>query len=194
MKTTQFYDTISPLYFIIDYFLKGHKKRLIQEVNKYPNHSILEIGVGQGTHLKKYQSKHITGIDISEKMLEQSRINNSPNIKFIKMDGVNISQLQQKFDIVILSHVLSTSSKADDIMQAAYNTLNPSGKIIILNHFSNNGMLAFIEKIVQPIARLFHFQSYFPLENLTALKAFRPLKELKFGLFNSYQLLIFEKA
>ncbi len=193
MKTTQFYNTISPLYFMIDFFLKRHKKRLIKEVNNYPNHSILEIGVGQGKHLEQYDSKHITGIDISEKMLERSRINNSPSINFIKMDGINISQLPQKFDIVILSHVLSTSSNANEIIQAAHQALNHNGKIIILNHFSTNGILSIIEKIAQPIARLFQFQSYFPLENLTALKAFRPMKALKFGFFNSYQLLIFEK-
>ena len=176
MKTSQFYDTISPLYSAIDFFLKKHKKRLIQEVNKYPNHSILEIGVGHGTHLKEYNSHQITGIDFSAKMLQHARRNNSTSVKLIIMDAIDLSQLDQKFDIVILCHVLSTDSKANELIQASGNALYSNGKMIILNHFSNNKV------------------SYFPLKNLTALKAFRPVKALKFGILNSYQLLIFEKT
>ncbi|MFT6167397.1 MAG: phosphatidylethanolamine/phosphatidyl-N-methylethanolamine N-methyltransferase [Vicingaceae bacterium] len=194
MKTSQFYNTISPLYFIIDFFLKGHKNLLIQEVNKYPNHSILEIGVGQGKHLKEYHSVQITGIDLSKKMLQQARKNNPNSIKLMNMDAIDFAQLDQKFDLVVLSHVLSTSSKANEILHASNNILNTNGKIIILNHFSNNGVFGVFEKIFQPIARLLHFQSYFPLKNLKALKAFRPVKALKFGILNSYQLLIFEKT
>jgi phosphatidylethanolamine/phosphatidyl-N-methylethanolamine N-methyltransferase len=194
MKTSQFYNTISPLYFIIDLFLRPHKKLLIEEVNKYPNYSILEVGVGQGTHLKEYHSKRITGIDLSEKMLQQARKNNPASIHLLNMDAIDLAQLDQKFDLVVLSHVLSTSSKANEILYVSNNILNTSGKIIILNHFSNNGAIGVFEKIFQPIAQLFHFQSYFPLKNLTALKAFRPEKALKFGILNSYQLLIFEKT
>tara|TARA_R110000868_G_scaffold61962_1_gene187766 strand:+ start:27 stop:611 length:585 start_codon:yes stop_codon:yes gene_type:complete len=194
MKTSQFYNTISPLYFIIDFFLRPHKKLLIQEVNKYPNQSILEVGVGQGKYLKEYHSMQITGIDLSEKMLQQARRNNPTSTKLINMDAIDLSQLNQKFDLVVLSHVLSTSSKANEIIQLSHNVLNPNGKVIILNHFSNNGVFGVFEKIFQPIAQLFHFQSYFPLKNLTALKAFRPVKALKFGILNSYQLLIFEKT
>jgi len=179
---------------MIDFFLKGHKHKLIQEVNKYPNHSILEIGVGHGRHVRHYQSKRVTGIDISEKMLQQAKTNNSPSIKFIKMDGVNLSELKQKFDIVVLSHVLSTGSKANEIIESSYHALHPKGKIIILNHFSTNRLLSVFEKLAQPIANLFHFHSFFPLEKLTALKTFQPLKALKFGILHNYQLLIFEKT
>lgn len=193
MKTSQFYDKIAPWYFSIDFFLKRHKDRLVQEVNKYPNQSILEIGVGQGAHLKRYTSSSITGIDFSEKMLQHARRNN-PSTRFIQMDATQMLQLNQKFDLVILSHVLSTSSKANKIVEQSYNILNANGKIIILNHFSSKGGLRLFEKLFQPIARLFHFQSYFPMENLTALRRFRLLKARKFGLLNSYQILIFEKT
>lgn len=194
MKTSQFYDTISPLYFMIDFFLKPHKKLITKEVNEFPDCSILEIGVGQATHLKKYHSKQITGIDSSAKMLQQAKRNNPNTVTLVNMDAANLSQLNQKFDIVILAHVLSTTSNPNEILKEAHNVLNTNGKIIILNHFSNGQVVGFIERLFQLIANLFHFQSYFPLENLTTLKIVRPVKALKFGLLNSYQLLVFEKT
>jgi phosphatidylethanolamine/phosphatidyl-N-methylethanolamine N-methyltransferase len=194
MKTSQFYNTISPLYFTIDFFLKSHKKALIQEVNKYPNRSILEIGVGHGTHLRQYLSNQITGIDVSDKMLEVARKNNPTSTHLIRMDARDIQQLNEKFDLIILSHVLSTSSDANKMLQVSFDVLHPQGKLIILNHFSGSGIFSVFERAFQPIARLFHFQSYFPIEKLTVLKSYRPSKALKFGLLNSYQLLIFEKT
>ncbi len=194
MKNSQFYDTISPLYFVIDFFLKPHKKLLIQEVNRYPECSILEIGVGQATHLKKYHSKQITGADSSAKMLQQAKRNSPDTVTLINMDAANLLQLNQKFDIVVLAHVLSTTSNPDKILEEAHNVLKTNGKIIVLNHFSNGAAIRFIERLFQPLANLFHFQSYFPLENLTALKNVRPVKAIKFGLLNSYQLLVFEKT
>ncbi len=194
MKTSQFYDTISPLYFVIDFFLKPHKGLLVQEVNNYPNHSILEIGVGHGTHLTKYLSKQITRIDLSEKMLQHAKKKNPNTITLLHMDANNLSQLNQKVDVVVLAHVLSTTPNPNKILEEALNILPTNGKVIILNHFSNAPVARFIEKLFQPVSNLFHFQSYFPLENLTALKNVRPVKALKFGVLNSYQLLVFEKT
>ena len=194
MKTSQFYDTISPLYFVIDFFLKPHKRLLVQEVNNYPNCSILEVGVGHGTHLTKYLSKRITGIDLSAEMLQNAKKNNPSTITLLHMDATNLSQLNQKFDVVVLAHVLSTTPNPNKILEEALNLLPTNGKIIILNHFSNSPVARFFEKLFQPVSKLFHFQSYFPLENLTALKNVRPVKALKFGVLNSYQLLVFEKT
>jgi len=110
------------------------------------------------------------------------------------MDANNLSQLNQKVDVVVHAHVLSTTPNPNKILEEALNILPTNGKVIILNHFSNAPVARFIEKLFQPVSNLFHFQSYFPLENLTALKNVRPVKALKFGVLNSYQLLVFEKT
>ena len=194
MKTKQFYNTISPLYFIVDFFLSNHKKHLIKAVNQYPTATILEIGIGHGKHLKHFNSNRITGIDNSEKMLARAKANNHHSVILKLLDATEVESLNRQFDIVILSHILSTSNQPNKILLAASSVLNKGGKLIIINHFNSHSLHGFLEKTFQPIAKVFHFKSYFPLENLTALKTFRPLKALKFGTLNSYKLLIFEKT
>ena len=194
MNTAQHYNRLSPFYFIIYSFLKGHKKHLINAVNNFPTGTILEVGVGHGTHLKHYKSNSITAIDISEKMLIQAKKNNPSNLTFIKMDALNLNQLGQKFDTIVLSHVISTSKKGNELISSCFNALQPNGRLIILNHFTTNKTIGIFEQLFQPIARLFHFQSYYPFENLTVLKDLKKKKALKFGFLNSYQLVILEKT
>lgn len=193
MKTSHFYNLLSPFYFLIDAGLKRHKAELIHEVNLYPESTILEIGIGHGTHLKHYVQETITAIDISTKMLEQAKLNNSNKVNFVLLDASQIEQLNQNFDLIILSHVLSTSKTPNQLIEKAISALSTKGKLIILNHFSNNSKLAPFEKGIQPFAKLFHFKSYFSLKSLTALNELKQLKALKFGFLNSYQLLVFEK-
>lgn len=194
MNTAQLYNRLSPFYFIIDCFLKGHKKHLINAVNSLPKGSILEVGVGYGTHLKHYKSDSITAIDISKKMLDKAKKNNPSNVTFIKMDALNLDELGQKFDTIVLSHVISTSKKGNELIASCLNALHPTGRLIILNHFTTNRTIGVFEQLFQPIARLFHFQSYYPFENLTVLKGLKKKKALKFGFLNSYQLVILEKT
>ncbi len=61
------------LYPLVDVFLQPQKKRLFGEINRAPHGRLLEIGVGNGSHLKYYHRHEITGIDNSESMLARAR-------------------------------------------------------------------------------------------------------------------------
>lgn len=100
-----FYNSISCFYPIVDLFLKRHKKLLIAEVNKAAPGNLLEIGVGNGSHLPLYKLHHITGIDISEAMLNKARKFENDNINLLVMDGENLSFPEASFDYVVMSHV-----------------------------------------------------------------------------------------
>lgn len=194
MNTAQLYNSLSPFYFLIDLFCKGHKKHLIKAVNAAPKGVILEVGVGHGTHLKFYNARSITAIDISKKMLDQAKKNNPTDISFLQMDVLDLHQIKESYDTIVLSHVLSTSRDENAIIDSCYSSLTPKGRLIILNHFTENKTLGFFERMAQPISRIFHFKSHFPLKNLTALKSFKKKKALKFGFQNSFQLIVFEKS
>ena len=66
--------------------------------------TILDLGCGFGEHCKRFVesgAKKVIGIDISEKMLEIAKEENSDSkITYINMPMENISQLNEKFDIV----------------------------------------------------------------------------------------------
>lgn len=67
--TESFYNSFSFFYPLVDVFLKRQKKVLFDAINSMPDGKLLEIGVGNGAHLKLYQKHQITAIDTSAGML-----------------------------------------------------------------------------------------------------------------------------
>ena len=71
------------------------------------NKRVLDLGCGFGEHCKRFiecGAKKVVGIDISEKMLEVARNENSdPNIIYINMPMEKIAELNEQFDIVVSS-------------------------------------------------------------------------------------------
>ena len=69
------------------------------------NKRVLDLGCGFGEHCKRFidcGAKKVVGIDISEKMLEVARNENSdPNIIYINMPMEKIAELNEQFDIVV---------------------------------------------------------------------------------------------
>ena len=75
---------------------------------------ILDIGCGMGQHVMQYSKAgacSVLGIDISEKMLEYAKVNNSAeDITYRRLAFENLEQINEKFDLV-------TSSLAFDYVQ-----------------------------------------------------------------------------
>ena len=69
--------------------------------------NVLDLGCGFGEHCIRFihdGANQVTGIDISEKMLEIARKENSnPKITYINMPMEDIAQLNERFDVVISS-------------------------------------------------------------------------------------------
>jgi phosphatidylethanolamine/phosphatidyl-N-methylethanolamine N-methyltransferase len=72
-QSDSFYNKFSFLYPLVDVFLKPQKKVLFNEINRLPEGSLLEIGVGNGAHFQLYKKHQIIGIDTSAAMLEIAR-------------------------------------------------------------------------------------------------------------------------
>ena len=81
--------------------------------------SILDLGCGTGKHdfLLSEKGYQITGIDISNEMIEIAESTNKPNIEFVLGDVRNID-LNKKFDAVIsLFHVASYQTENIDFIK-----------------------------------------------------------------------------
>ena len=131
-QTTKVYDTISALYANkfnkptdnIDDFLK-----LIVEKGK-----ILDAGCGTGVDVAYMASKgfEVTGVDLSEKMLNIARENN-PNTNFIKGDIRQLNFEPNTYDGIIASFSLIHVPKKDidTTVENFYEFLKPNGIIYI---------------------------------------------------------------
>jgi phosphatidylethanolamine/phosphatidyl-N-methylethanolamine N-methyltransferase len=192
-KTSNFYNRFSFLYPLVDYFLKPQKKVLVTEVNKLPQGNLLEIGVGNGSHLKFYKNHQITGIDISSGMLK-SAASNLPNyISLIEMDGENLTFEDLTFEYVVVSHVIAVTNDPEKLINEAFRVMKPNGKLLILNHFTPENPLKYLDHAMQFIAGFFHLKSKFYLDHLQALNRFNLVKSLTIGKLSYFKLLIYQK-
>ncbi len=192
-STGTFYNRISFLYPAINYFLKGQRKSLIEEINSAPPGKLLEIGIGNGSHLPLYTSHQITGIDISEAMLSKAQRFKDNNIELLLMNGENLLFSEACFDYVVISHVLAVTKNPDQLLEQVYKVLKPGGKLFILNHFTPDNWLRYVDWAFQPLSSLFHFKSSFYLHNIKGLQQFSLLKQTELGKCSYFKLLIFCK-
>ncbi len=132
-KYSQYYDL---LYKDKDY--KGETDYIESLINKYSQNqvkTILDLGCGTGRHdsLLTERGYTVTGIDLSEQMIEIARKNESEKLHFQVGDVRNI-QLENRFDAVIsLFHVASYQTTNSDLLNyfaTARKHLNENGVFI----------------------------------------------------------------
>ena len=107
--------------------------------------SLIDVGCANGELLynlhKNFKNLDLTGIDVDNKLLKKAKLNCPSQIKFKSGNiGRKINNLG-KFDIIILSGVLSIFNNGEKIMKNLFLLLKPKGKIFIfdsLNIYSHN--------------------------------------------------------
>ncbi|MEO3405558.1 class I SAM-dependent methyltransferase [Mucilaginibacter sp. CAU 1740] len=191
-QTNIFYNRFSFFYPVVDVFLKPQKEKLFSEINLLPNGRLLEIGVGNGAHFSLYKKHHITGIDTSEAMLKIAQRNCPGNIQVLKMDGAALLFDADTFDYVVLSHVIAVVDDPDQLLKEVMRVLKPKGKVFILNHFTPDNWLNYIDRAFSAIAKRLHFKSFFRIGDVIPAQNFTLLKEYPFWL-SYFKLLIYQK-
>lgn len=95
---------------------------------------ILDLGCGLGEHCKRFVengAKQVVGVDISEKMLEVAKLENSDDkITYLNMPMEDISHLQEKFDIVLSSLAFHYVEDFEGVIRNVYEMLEESGVFI----------------------------------------------------------------
>jgi demethylmenaquinone methyltransferase/2-methoxy-6-polyprenyl-1,4-benzoquinol methylase len=143
--------------------------------------TVLEIAVGTAENsillAKNKPNLNITGIDISESMLDIARNNidkeNLKNIELINMDASHMMFEHASVDVIIISLLLHelTEVTANKILKQCLNVLKHNGKILILEW-------EYPKKIMQKIL--------FSVINLLELLANKEYKQFMKKDFNLY--------
>jgi phosphatidylethanolamine/phosphatidyl-N-methylethanolamine N-methyltransferase len=192
-QTEYFYNKFSGFYPLVNIFLKRQKKALFQEINGHPYGNLLEIGIGNGSNLPLYKTHKIVGIDTSVKMLEIAKKRAGNEIELFQMNGEALKFKDAYFDYVVLSHVIAVVDNPEKLLEEVQRVLKPKGRVFILNHFTPDNWLKYIDRLFRIISKLFHFKSVFYVTDLTALKNFSQLSEINLGPLSYFKLLTFEK-
>ncbi|MBO4898794.1 MAG: class I SAM-dependent methyltransferase [Lachnospiraceae bacterium] len=92
---------------------------------------ILDLGCGTGEHCKEYiekGAKEVTGVDISEKMLEVAGQKNSdPNITYLNMPMEDIDKIEGEFDLAISSLAMHYVEDYKGVIKNVHRLLAPNG-------------------------------------------------------------------
>lgn len=168
LSTYRFY---APIYdFVFGAVLEPGRKALAAGVSAVHPKTLLEVGVGTGLLLERYPSDTaITGIDVSESMLEVARRRTAPRdqnrIRLMTMNAEAMSFPDGSFDCVTLPYVLSVTPDPDRLIAEVRRVCRKDGKIFVLNHFSGSRFWWLLEQIARPISDRIGFRSTFEYQH-----------------------------
>jgi SAM-dependent methyltransferase len=95
---------------------------------------VLDLGCGFGEHCKLFidsGAEKVVGLDISQKMLEVARRENSdPKIEYVHMPMEDIAQISESFDVVVSSLALHYVEDFAGVVKNIYALLNTDGVFI----------------------------------------------------------------
>lgn len=144
-KTTiqQLFDNIAPKYDRLNHIMsfgtdRGWRRKAVQEIadKAHPMH-ILDVATGTGDFAiaiarKAHTDSQITGIDLSEKMLEVGRQKVSENIRLEQGDVEALSFANDTFDRVSVAFGIRNFEHLEKGLSEMCRVLKPGGKLVIL--------------------------------------------------------------
>jgi len=101
---------------------------------------ILDFGCGDGNTArfieKDISSYNYTGVDISEKSIEEAKKKQLKNCNFQKYDGIHIPFEDEKFDLIFVSCVFHHIEIKNHLLifKELYRVLKKDGKLVIFEH------------------------------------------------------------
>lgn len=149
------------------------RRQAVSAVNALPGEQILEVGVGTGLALPLYKkSKRITGIDLSEDMLERARqrvirehITNVDDL--VEMDAEATSFDDNSFDVAVAMFVASVVPHPEALLKELKRVVRPGGHILFVNHFlAQDGVRLKIERAMARASRSLGWHPDFAIETL----------------------------
>lgn len=140
----------------------------------FPGARLLEVGVGTGLSLPLLpRNVQITGIDLSEKMLEKAkervRKENLRNVSLLKMDATHLDFPDDSFDRVLAAYFISTVPEPMKVVEEMKRVCRPGGYLLFINHFQHEvPLLRTVERWLSPVFYRIGFRTDLRLDDLMA--------------------------
>ena len=161
---------------------------------------VLEIGVGTGLTLPLYpRDCRLTGVDISEEMLEQAHDRaeglNLRDVDLRLMDARRLDFPDGTFDHVVAPYVISVLPEPRRVMEEALRVCKPGGTLAVLNHFhSSNGAMRRLESWMSPVSQWIGFRLDVPAEVVTETPGLSVASSEHVNVFGLWQLIVLRRA
>ncbi len=174
------------------------RRRAVELVNRLPGKDVLEVGVGTGLALPRYNGgKRITGIDLSAEMLAHARervvAEKLTNVEALReMDAEATDFADDSFDIAVAMFVASVVPDAKRLLAEIRRVVRPGGNILFVNHFAaERGPRWWVERAMAPASRALGWHPDFAMTGLFApedLSKIEAWQVWPFGIFTLVRL------
>lgn len=178
-----------------DWALGPGRRRAVQRLEIGDGDRVLEVGVGTGLSLPHYPvGCSVTGIDISEPMLEQAQGRAEKlglrQVELRRMDARALSFADGSFDHVLAPYVISVVPEPQRVMAEIRRVCRPGGTVLVVNHFhSPNQLLGSAERLLTPVSQWIGFRLDLPEEVVTSTPGLELVDREAVNLFGLWQLL-----
>jgi len=182
-----------------DWALGPGRRRAVERLPAGPGDRVLEVGVGTGLSLPHYpEGSRVTGIDISEPMLDQAReradLLGLDLVDLRLMDARSLAFPEASFDHVVAPYVISVVPEPEKVLAEIRRVCKPGGTVVVVNHFHGDSHLrrAF-ERLFSPATQWIGFRLDLPVEVVTATPGLTVLDDERVNLLGLWRLLVMRR-
>lgn len=175
-------------------------RRLAVEIINRRQGRLLEVGVGTGITLPRYE-KHlkVTGIDLSPDMLavarrrvEEQKLDTVEAL--IEMDATRLAFPDASFDTVAVMYAITVVPHPDAVMAEVERVTRPGGEAIFVSHFaSESGWRRAIEQALTPLTKKLGWRPDFPIERILGRSGFELVEKKRLGLFGIFTVAVLRR-
>jgi phosphatidylethanolamine/phosphatidyl-N-methylethanolamine N-methyltransferase len=190
------YRFYAPAYdFVFDWIFRPGREQAMRLLDIKRNDRVLEVGIGTGLNLPLYPTHcHITGIDLSEEMLEKAQDKiielGLISVTLKVMDATVMDFGESEFDSAVATYTISAVPDPVGVLREMRRVVKPGGNIVLLNHFrSERRVVGRLEDFVSPVCTRLGWKSNLPFEPLLEQVALIPDISTKVNLFNGWRLI-----
>jgi phosphatidylethanolamine/phosphatidyl-N-methylethanolamine N-methyltransferase len=185
-QVAEAYGRWAPVYDIVFGPVFSRGRRTAVDAAERIGGRILEVGVGTGLSLDQYARRNrITGIDISEPMLDKAR-ERVKRLRLGNVDAIEVMDAEQltypdaSFDVVVAQYVVTAVPHPEKALDEFVRVVRPGGEIILTTRLgAETGVRGTVEKWLMPVTSRLGWRTEFPWARYEHWAAGKPVRLLE---------------